>query len=120
MKRFVVLVAAAFTLLVAGCATTPATQPLSIDEVVQLSKANTPPDEIVRKMKETRTVYLVSASELIKLSKQGVDDKVLDYMQATSIEAARYEERYRNYGPWGPYPYGYPYRWGHSPFWPYW
>jgi outer membrane murein-binding lipoprotein Lpp len=119
MKRFVVLVAAVFALLLAGCATTPALPPLSIDDVVQLSKANTPPDEIVRKMKETRTVYLVSASEMIKLSKEGVSEKVLDYMQATSIEAARNDERYRNYGPWYPYPYG-PYRWGRSPFWPYW
>jgi hypothetical protein len=116
MKPLFLLVVLASLSLLGGCATTPAVPPLSLDEVVQMTKANTPPDEIVRKMKETRTVYLVSASELIKLSKQGVDDKVLDYMQSTAVDQARREERYSHYGPWYPYPY-------YSPFWhrrPYW
>jgi hypothetical protein len=116
MKRLFLLLS--MLALLSGCASTPAVPPLSLDEVVSLSKANTPPDEIVRKMKETRTVYLVSASELIKLNKDGVDAKVLDYMQSTAVEQARRDERYRSYGPWYPYPYYSPF-WHRSPFWPY-
>lgn len=119
MKRLYLWVSLTLLALLGGCATTPAVPPLSLDEVVSLSKANTPPDEIVRKMKETRTVYLVSASELIKLNKEGVDPKVLDYMQSTAVDQARRDERYRGYGPWYPYPYYSPF-WHRNPYWPYW
>ncbi len=119
MKRLYLWVTLTLLALLGGCATTPAVPPLSLDDVVSLSKANTPPDEIVRKMKETRTVYLVSASELIKLNKEGVDPKVLDYMQATAVDQARRDERYRGYGPWYPYPHYSPF-WHRNPYWPYW
>ena len=118
MKRLYLFLTLTLLAMFGGCATTPAVPALSLDEVVSLSKANTPPDEIVRKMKETRTVYLVSASELIKLNKEGVDPTVLDYMQSTAVDQARRDERYRGYGPWYPYPYYSPF-WHRSPFWPY-
>ncbi len=119
MKRLILLGSLLMAAMLAGCATTPAQKPLTIEEVVVMTKANTPPEEIVRKMKETGTIYLVSATELIKLNKEGVDTKVLDYMQQTAVDQARREERTRGYGPWYPYPYPYYSRF-HSPFWPYW
>ncbi len=118
MKRLYLLLTLSTLGFLAACATTPPVPPVSLDQVVSLSKANTPPDEIVRKMKEANTVYLVSASELIKLNKEGVDPKVLDYMQSTAVDQARRDERYRGYGPWYPYPYYSPF-WHRSPFWPY-
>jgi hypothetical protein len=118
MKRSFLLLSLFLLAMLGGCATTPAVPPITLDEVMSLSKANTPPDEIVRKMKESRTVYLISASEIVKLSKEGVDNKVLDYMQATAVDQARRDERYHGYAGY-PYPYYSPFYHRH-PFWPYW
>ena len=104
--------------LAPGCATLgpPLPPPPTIDEIVRLSAAGVPADDIIKRMRDAQAVYRLPASELAKLHSQGVPDRVIDYMQRTYIEAERYDEYLRTrdlylwYG-WpsylGIYPYGY-------------
>jgi hypothetical protein len=113
-----------------GCATTPRKPPVTVEQVVEMSQAGTPPADIVHKMRESGTVYRLSGSELARLKERGVSDEVLDYLQNTQLEYARnravmYYSAYWGppyYGPhgyWhgGPWLYGPPY-W-YSPYWRY-
>ncbi len=90
-----------------------------------MSAANVPADEIVKRMRESRAVYRLPASELAKLREQGVPDKVIDHMQRTYIEAERYDEylrardRYLWYG-WPSYRGVFPSPYGYLPPYPYW
>jgi hypothetical protein len=79
-------------LAMCGCATTrdPLPVPPTIEEVVSLSQARTPPDAIIARMHAARAVYPQTATELARLRERGVADAVVDYMQRTQIEAARY------------------------------
>lgn len=118
MRALLILLAA---IVLTGCATTPLPPPPSIDEIVKMSVDKLSPEEIIRRMKESRAVYRLSGSQFADLKLRGVTDPVLDYMQQTRIDAERYEEylytrdRYMfygwpgyGYGPgWGPYPYPY-------------
>jgi len=94
--------------LLAGCATTQ-TQPqikrispeelerimpkpmpnLSLDEIVKLSKANTPPQQIIDKIKSTNSRYDLAPSQTLDLGKQGVSAKVLDYIYQAHEQAIR-------------------------------
>jgi hypothetical protein len=114
--------------LVSGCATLgpPLPPPPTIDEIVRLSAAGVPADDIIKRMRDAQAVYRLPASELAKLHGQGVPDKVIDYMQRTYIEAERYDEYLRTrdlylWSGWpsyrGIYPYGYWYPYpGWRPF----
>ena len=95
--------------LVAGCATTPEQAPqiqrispeelerimpkqvpnLSLDEIIQLSQAKVPVEQIVQKIKESQSQYALTPSQVLELSQKGVDAKVLDYMQASHEQAIR-------------------------------
>lgn len=115
-------------LLLAGCAswTKPLPPAPTIEEIVQWSAEKQPPEDIIARMRASRAVYRLSASELAALKARGVHDKVIDYMQETYIAAERWEEYqqtrdqyffygwpgypgfYHPFGPyWGPYPYYY-------------
>ena len=122
MRGFGVAIFLLIASLAPGCATLgpPLPSPPTIDEIVRLSAAGVPADDIVKRMRDARAVYRLPASELAKLNGQGVPDKVIDYMQLTYIEAERYDEylRTRDLYLWSgwpsyrgiyPYGYGYPY-----------
>ena len=81
-----------------------------------MSKAGTPPQDIIKIMKDSGTVYRLSASQLADLRQQGVPDPVIDYMQQTYLEAVRRNQALRDlsYWHWGPGGYYYgggPYGW---------
>lgn len=124
MKRFWILLAAA-SLLLGGCATLnqPRPEPPTPDQVVQLSQEGKSADDIIKLMKDSRAVYELPASKLADLRQRGVPDKVIDYMQATYLEQARWEEALRRPYYYGPYyrPWGYwgpvrPRYWGRYPY----
>lgn len=134
MNRLLILLAATVLLLAGGCATLnqPRPEPPTPDQVVQLSQEGKSADDIIKLMKDSRAVYELPASQLADLRQRGVPDKVIDYMQATYLEQARFEEAlrrpyyygpyYRPWGYWGPVSPRYRGRfWYPSPYWePYW
>jgi hypothetical protein len=135
MRRPLILFAATALLLSGGCATLkspPRPEPPATEQVVQMSQAGKSAEDIIKLMKDSRAVYELPASQLADLRQRGVADKVIDYMQATYLEQARYEEALRRPYYFGPY-YGLHGYWGHvhprhrgrywygSPYWhPYW
>jgi hypothetical protein len=83
---------------------------LTVAEIIRMSKEGVPPEEIIQKMRESRTIYVgMDAADVVKLHENGVDDKVINYMLETEKwdreRRAYYNARYY----WGPY-------W--HPYWP--
>jgi len=74
-------------LVFAGCATvyTPR-QPLPIADVVQLAKSGTPPEEVIRRIRQSGTAYALRGSDFAKLKAAGVPDPVLDYLQQSLVD----------------------------------
>lgn len=106
--------------LFAGCASTRMARPAppTLDEIVAMSKAGTPADEIIKKLKESRAYYPLTASEITSLHDRGVADSVLDYMHQVHMREVREDEALRSYHRhgWYGYPYfyfghGYRHRW---------
>lgn len=132
MKAIVGVCLAAVLLCAGGCATLGQSRPKAPteDEIVQMSQEGKSAEDIIKLMKDSQAVYELPASKLADLRQRGVPDKVIDYMQATHIEQARWEEALRRpyYGPWGywgywgpPYPRYYYRHWHRWPYWdPYW
>ena len=106
--------------LSSGCQSLAAKRPppVTVREIIELSKANMPSYDIIQKIHDSGTVYKMKASELAKLKEQGVPDNVIDYMQETYLEAMRSQQYYYsqgwNCGPdgywYGGYPFGWPYQ----------
>ena len=68
--------------------------PVTVKEIVEMTKAGIPPEIIIDKMKQSRTVYRLKASQLVQLKEMGVSDEVINYMQQTYVEAARQDQAY--------------------------
>jgi hypothetical protein len=107
--------------LTAACATFGSTDrqpPLTVSEVIQMSKDGVPAKTIIEQMRASGAAYRLSASQLARLHDRGVSDQVLDYMQQTYLSAVRQDQRLEEWNYWtlgpdgfwygGPY-YGWPY-----------
>lgn len=153
-----VLIAA--TVLLSSCATTPppaaarmerltpeqlaairpqANPAVPLAEIEAMSRAGTPPADIIKRLRDTQTIHLLTAQQIVELAREGVDQSVIDYLaetqekarqarqlteladrdaaQAKKLEAETRrrraaEEAYYNYGGFWP---GYP---GYRPGWP--
>jgi hypothetical protein len=94
-------------------------EPVTVAQVVAMSRAGQPADAIVAKMRESGTVYRLSASQLAGLRDQGVPDTVIDYMQGTYLSAVRQRQELEGWDSWtgvdgywyGGAPYGWPDDW---------
>jgi hypothetical protein len=106
--------------LLGGCATLGATQPqppVTVSEVIQMSKEDVPADTIIERMRDSDTVYRLTAAQLAELHEQGISDQVIDYMQQTYLDAVRQDQSLADWDYWtvgadgfwygGPY-YGWP------------
>ncbi len=106
-----------------GCATMTAEQPVvpapvTVTTIEQWSKQGVAPDEIIRRMRNSHTIYRLKASQLADLRDHGVANKVIDYMQGTYLAAVRRSAQLRQWRYWHEGPFGYWY--GGEPFgWPY-
>lgn len=106
------------------------------EELARLSKAGTPVQEILARIKQSGSRYALSVSQMIELHSQGVSKEVLDYVQSAreqdlrdrfaeeinlreqrhAEELRREQELRRNayyYDPWWPgygWGYGYPFQ----------
>ncbi|HEX7952958.1 MAG TPA: hypothetical protein VF523_07820 [Burkholderiales bacterium] len=79
--------------LLGGCAALQRRPPPTIDQIVEMARAGTPAEEIVRDLQETRAVYPLTATQIVRLHEQGVPDAVLDYMQSAYAESIRWSAR---------------------------
>lgn len=57
---------------------------ITLDEIVNDSKAGKSSDEIITKIKASNSRYELTPTQTLDLSKQGVATKVLDYMQQSN------------------------------------
>lgn len=69
--------------LPAACAAISPNPPVPISEVIALSKAGTPPEEVIGRIR--RTVYAPRGSDFGKLADLGVQPPVLDFIQARFV-----------------------------------
>jgi hypothetical protein len=72
--------------------------PVRVGQVIEMSKEGIPPETIVKKMQDSKTVYRLTAVQLVELHDLGVADPILDYMQQTYIEAERRSQSRVNWG----------------------
>ena len=88
--------------LLSGCATFGFKQPepVTVGQVIEMSKEGVPPEAIVKKMRDSETVYRFTAAQLAELHDLGIADPVLDYMQRTYIEAERRDQSRDDWGAW--------------------
>jgi len=121
--RFFILIVSLSILC--GCATySYQYPPVTIEEIIKLSKDKIPAEQIIDKIKRSQTAYRLSADEIVEMKNAGVDSNVIDYMLRTYEDAVRREQElqdwrnwqfYNGYYYWSPY-YSYPSR----PYGPYW
>jgi hypothetical protein len=81
--------------ILAGCAGLERRPPPTLDQVVQMSKDGMPAEEIIRELQDTRAVYPLTGSQIVKLHEDGVPDTVLDYLQYVYADSIRWETRMR-------------------------
>ena len=88
--------------LLSGCATFGFKQPepVTVGQIIEMSKEGVPTETIVKKMRDSDTVYRFTAAQLAGLHDLGIADPVLDYMQQTYIEAERREQSRDDWGDW--------------------
>ena len=63
--------------------------PVTVREVVLLSKHGVPPEPIIDKMRRAGTIYKLSDAQYAAIRKQGVTPAVISYMQRSYAEALR-------------------------------
>jgi hypothetical protein len=72
-------------------------QPVTVSEVIRMSQENVPAETIVNKMRDSRSVYRLSAAQLAQLHDRSVQDQVINYMQQTYLDAVHREQDLANW-----------------------
>lgn len=119
-QRLIPGLAAAVLIFLAGCAGTrnDDRSPLTVQQIVTMSREGVPASAIIAQIRESGTVYRLQASQYAKLKSEGVPDAVLNAMQHTYIRAIRRNQSLRDWDYWSQGPDGYWY--GGIPYgWPY-
>ena len=97
------------------------------EEIVALAKSGEPAEAIIRKLEESATVLMLSASDIVRLHQAGVPQQVLDHLQRVQIEEIRRREAFAQMRYWPhyyggfwdcPWPFYRAYPW--RPGWPWW
>jgi hypothetical protein len=83
------------------------TGPLSLDEVVALSRDGTPPQTVIQMLRDSRATYALSAEEAQKLTSRGVSPEVVAFLRGPDVYAAQHRPAYVAPYPVYPYPYYY-------------
>ena len=101
--------------LLVGCASTKTRPvPLSLADIMSMSKAGLSDVEIIQRVEDTRTVFKLTADDVVRLRNEGVSNDVVTYLLDTYTRAAMAEQRRRDSdeirSQWGFY-YGHPYWW---------
>jgi hypothetical protein len=100
-------IAALLTLLLAACAASgpqpgsvqrlspeelarirPEAKPVvGLEEIIARSKTGQTPEAIIARLQETGTIHVLSSAQIVELSRQGVDQKVIDYLAEVQEKA---------------------------------
>ena len=111
MKTLKLTLSVIILLLLSACTTMGPARPAppTLNEIVAMSKAGTPAEDIIKTLKESRAVYAMSAADITSLHDKGVPDSVLDYMHKVYLREVREDEAERAYHHFGWYfsPFGY-------------
>ena len=81
--------------------------PLSVDDVIALSRRAVPTGLIIHYMDETDSVYRLPKEAVRRMRAAGVSEEVVSYMLSTAPPYVYRGTAYSNPPPYGPYPYGY-------------
>jgi len=103
-----------------SCVTTNVyrTPPVTVSDILQMTKDGIPAQTIISKMRKSHTVYRLKADQLAELQKQGVAADVINYMENTHLAAVRHNQQLEDLGYWWPGWDGYYYG-GPAFGWPY-
>ncbi len=87
--------------------------PMSIDDVIALTKDSLSDAVIISQIKATRSYFSLTTEDILTLKKTGVSEKVISAMIKTGEQQPRYARRQRRYSYYPPYYYsphyfGYP------------
>ena len=116
VKRAQVATIVTLLAVLSGCATmnAPERQPITLEQIVAMAKEGKDAAAIVREIRESRTTYDVMASQYAKLSRDGVPDEVIDFMQRGQLRMAERQGRRDAYEDlWFSGRYG----WGYGSIW---
>ena len=87
-------------------------RPVTVADIVQMSKDKVPSEKIINSIRKSQTVYNLKADQIASLAKEGVSNSVLNYMEKTHIDAVRHNQRLEDSRYWWPgwdgYMYGGP------------
>jgi hypothetical protein len=109
----------AFGLAGCCCQEIRAPDPVTELDIIRWTREGVAPETIIQRIRDSRTVYIMDAKDVLDLHEKGVDNKVIDYMLQTQREdAERRAWHYRShyYDPyWGPPypPYYFGWGWHH-------
>lgn len=116
-KSYIVLLCALFLIMVPGCGAFRQVfhplPPVTFEEVIRLTQDKVPPDIIIKKIRDSNTVFRLNSDEVAELRRQGVDSKVVDFMMNTYTEQIRRDQEMKDWNRW--WFYG-----GHYYWWPDW
>ena len=95
VKRAHVVTMVTLLVVLSGCAAmnAPERQPITLEQIVAMAKEGKDAAAIVREIRESRTTYDVMASQYAKLSRDGVPDEVIDFMQRGQLRMAERQGR---------------------------
>lgn len=104
---------AAALLVLSGCASSPFAEPpapIPPEEIVAMARKGDSAPTIIGALQKSRTVYHLTASQFAQLSRDGVPDAVLDFMQQTQLKEIENEARRNAYldARWSAGWYGHP------------
>jgi hypothetical protein len=90
------------SLLLAGCASlqTKSPTPITVPEIVQMSKDKVPSYEIIDRMGKSGTTYRLDAAQLASLHEDGVSDAVINYMQQTYLQSVQRQQSLQDWDYW--------------------
>jgi len=99
-------------ILVAGCATpAPPPSPLTESDILFMINARLSDADIMHNIDVTHSVFHLNSDDVIRLRKEGVSDRVVNYMLDTYARAAAARQRRQDmddadfYNRSGPYPH---------------
>ncbi|MHB9028300.1 MAG: hypothetical protein ACYC9O_05990 [Candidatus Latescibacterota bacterium] len=121
MKVFDIFLTGLALTALAGCSSLSTVDPraMTVNDVILMTRAEVGPDVIKRQIEATRSRFLLTTEEIVRLKKEGVDDDVLTAMIDSETRQDVFDSRrgaspydfwfdYYNSGPLS-YGYGSPY-----------